>query len=567
VVPEVQDQLIDGVRVLHADSPSGQCAAILMFRVGRFDETLPTSGITHLVEHLTFSTPERPTYQFNAEVSGRFTTFFMESSESADLADFVATVCRGLAAHHSGRLEQEKRVLRTEATSRGGAGALGSCLVERFGATGPGLVGYDELGLRKLRWEQAASWRSRWFVAENAVLCVLGEVPGDLHIDLPHGQVPEVPALCPRGLQLPGFIVASRGGIGMSLIGDRSIATAVALDVLQNRLTNDLRHDRGLTYSVQAGSEYLDSRLRHSWLAADALPEQAALAAHVMLGTFERLAGEGCTPAELADYSRRLHDAYQSPAGPLLIMRRHAEQILFQKPPRKPSDTLRLIGEVTSRDVAAAARHLNEGMIVATPQLIPAVQGRMAQLPMWSETAVKDGVSYPSPDSAATLTIGDGGAMLTAGPGRFAAVHSDQVAALLKWSDAKLTLIGTDGFTLQLDPAEWTGAEHAFQVLENRTDPDLIVSIDAPGPASRKLAPQDPPRADAAGGATPLRPRRKVKFTRLLLLWFLAAAWIAALAVAFMQKSIDLDFVAIIIIVVMGARILWILVRRHKRTN
>lgn len=132
MTPEVQRQLADGVTVLRADSPSGRSGALLMFRVGRFDETLPASGITHLVEHLTFSGLGTPKYQFNAEVSGRFTTFFMESPSSSDVADFIADVCRGLAADHSARLEQEKRVLRTEAVSRGRAGALGSCLIERY---------------------------------------------------------------------------------------------------------------------------------------------------------------------------------------------------------------------------------------------------------------------------------------------------------------------------------------------------------------------------------------------------------------------------------------------------
>jgi hypothetical protein len=123
-----------------------------MFRVGRFDETLPNGGITHLVEHLTFASMPRPSYQFNAEVNGRFTAFYVDSANGLDVADFVAAVCHGLTANHESRLEQEKRILRTEALSRGGAGALGRCLTERYGATGPGLLGYEEYGLRHMEW-------------------------------------------------------------------------------------------------------------------------------------------------------------------------------------------------------------------------------------------------------------------------------------------------------------------------------------------------------------------------------------------------------------------------------
>jgi hypothetical protein len=105
---------------------TGRNAAALVFRVGRFDETLAVAGITHLVEHLTLSAGPKTAYQFNAEVTGRFTAFFMESADPADIAHFITTVCRGLAGDHRYGLDQEKRVLRTEAASRSRAGCRGS---------------------------------------------------------------------------------------------------------------------------------------------------------------------------------------------------------------------------------------------------------------------------------------------------------------------------------------------------------------------------------------------------------------------------------------------------------
>ncbi len=486
------------MRVLRADSPAGRSGAMLMFRVGRFDETLPAGGITHLVEHLALAGPDRPGYPFNAEVNGRFTAFYMDSASASDVADFVARVCAGLAADHSSRLEQEKRVLRTEAASRGGPGALGSCLIERYGASGPGLAGYEELGLRKLAWEQVEAWRARWFVNANAVLCVVGEIPAGLRIPLPSGQAPGLLALRPCAARLPGFAVTGRGGLGMSLAGPVSLASSVALDLLQRRLTNELRHDRGLSYGVVGTAEHLDADLRHAWVAADALPEQAAMAAHVMLGTFEKLAGDGGTDEEIAGYSSRLQDAYRSPAGPVLVMRRHAENILTERPTRNPDDTLRQVGELTGRSIGDAAASLYASMIMAIPRFLPAVQGRMPQLPQWSATEVEGGVSYRSRDGAATLAIGERGVMLATKPGRFVAVPSDQVAALLRWNDATLTLIGTDGFRVHIDPAEWDGADDAIRGLVAGTDPGLIVAIDSPGRADAKPAAPPAPPAPAA---------------------------------------------------------------------
>jgi zinc protease len=532
MIPEVARQLVDGVTVLRADAPSGRSGAMLVFRAGKFDETLPASGITHLVEHLTFAGADPPGYPFNAEVNGRFTTFYMESSAASDVADFVDRVGRGLVADHSSRLEQEKRVLRTEAASRGGPGARGSCLVERYGATGPGLAGYQEYGLRTLTWEQVAAWRARWFVAGNAVLCVLGEMPAGLHVALPPGGAPEMPALRPCDVRLPGFVITGRGGIGLSLAGRGLLASSVTLDVLQRRLSKELRHDRGLSYSVELAGEHLDANLRHAWVAADALPEQAPMAAHVMLGTFEKLADGGATAEEIAGYSRRLRDIYASPAGPTLVMRRHAENILTGQPVRDPAENLRLAGELTGDALGPAAAGLFASMIVASPSRLPAIEGRMPQIPAYSATEIEGGARFRSRTSAATLTIGGRGVMLAPEPGRFVCVPSDQVAALLKWNDAVLTLIGTDGFRVQLDPAEWDGADDAIRTLEAGTDPGLIVAMDSPGRADKKPPGPGVPAAPA-GPAAPAARRRAWWWA----FWLVTAAWLSCLVVAVLYRN------------------------------
>jgi len=541
VTADVLRDLVDGVTVLRAAAPGDRSGAMLVFRVGRFDETLPASGVTHLVEHLTLAGPDRPEYLFNAEVSGRFTTFYMESSDPSDVADFVDRICRGLLGDHSSRLEQEKLVLRTEAASRGNPGALGACLVERYGATGPGLAGYEEFGLRTLTWDQVAAWRARWFVAGNAVLCVLGETPAGLHVALPPGPAPEMAPLRRCDIALPGFLVTGRGGIGISLTGPESVASSVALNVLQERLRTELRHDRGISYNVELTGEHLGPGLGHAWVAADALPEQIPIAAHIMLGTFERLADDGGTAEEIAGYSRRLRDIYASPAGPALVMRGHAESILTGRPARQPSQTLRQVGELTGACLGTAAAGLYASMIVATPRHLPAVEGRMPPLARYSAAAVEGGISFRSPASAATLTIGERGVMLTAEPGRFVTVPSDQITALFKWNDGTLTLVGTDGFRIQLDPAEWDGAGDALRALEAGTDPGLIVAIDSPGPA--RVDPGAP--ADAPGAAVPgpARPAITRRWSRWRTFWVVTAAWLVCLVFAVLYKNAALAYV------------------------
>lgn len=560
MIREVRRQTIDGVTVLSAPSLGELSAAMLVFRVGRFDETLPTSGITHVVEHLTFSGAPKPNYQYNAEVSGRFTTFYMGSGAISDVADFVAMVCKGLTTDHSGRLDQEKRVLRTEAASRGAPGSLGACLVERYGATGPGLAGYEEYGLRKLDWDQVAAWRDTWFVAGNAVLCVGGDIPADLRIELPDGQAPTMPALHPCPVELPAFTVAGRG-LGMSVIGSSSHPAAAALAILQQRLTHELRYERGLSYAVGGSAENLDATLNHAWLQADALPENASMAAHVMLGTFEKLRDAGCTDEELANHVRQAEDGLRSPAGPLHVIHRQAQNLLTERPVREPAETLRLMHDVTSDQVATAARELHATMIFAAPQLIPAVQGRLPRLPQWSSVGLEGGTSYRSPHSAVTLTVGDG-VMRTTESGRFTHVRLDQVAALLKWNDGKRTVIGNDGFRIDIDPAEWDGADAAIEKFVASIEPGLAVDVDAPGPARPKAL--SPASNNDAQARASTRKRVRARTQRRIFL-ILLAAWLVLVVLAVRANDIAPQVAAIFVAVAFGSTAIRYAEARRRR--
>lgn len=138
MLPVVERDVVDGVPVLRSAGVAGRHAAALVFRVGQFDESLPDRGVTHMVEHLTFGGHHEATYQFNASVDSLYTHYVVESQDPADIAAYLAAVCDGLAADHGAVLERERRILRTEAARRGGAGMLGTCLVERYGAAVPG---------------------------------------------------------------------------------------------------------------------------------------------------------------------------------------------------------------------------------------------------------------------------------------------------------------------------------------------------------------------------------------------------------------------------------------------
>jgi hypothetical protein len=517
MMPVMRRGSLDGLTILQCDSATGWNTAGLTFRVGRFDETLAASGITHLIEHLSLSGRPTASYQFNAEVSGRFTSFVMESGDPADVTDFIAAVSRGLAAGYQSELEREKRILRAEAAIRGGAGALGACLLERYGAAGPGVVGYDELGLHRLGWAEIEAGRRYWFVAGNAVLWIHGALPPGL----PPGPARPMAPLRPLTVRLPGFVVSGRGGIGVSLTAPQSPAAGLALEILLERLTDVLRYEHGLSYGVQVTAERLDAELTHAWLTADALPEHQPMLAHALLTAFEELAAEGSRPAEAADYVARLRGAFDSPAGPATLLGQQARVILTGRPPRGVDQILQAVSALTLAEVSAAARDLSARMIVATPGLIPAVQGRMPQLPLSSRQVIS-GTSLTAVSSAARLTFGPQGVMLTVPSGQHATVAAGAEAAVICWNDGQRTLVGGDGFQVTLDPEQWPDGARVVGAIEASIDPRLRVPMDSPGPSrSRPAAPGPAPAAAAPARPSVLDRVVRLRLLVLVLVWLL----------------------------------------------
>lgn len=542
---------LDGVTVLRTDSPHGRNLAALSFRVGRLDETLATAGVTHLVEHLALADTHDATYKFNAEVSGRFTSFFVESADPRDISDFFGTVCAGLTADREAGLEKEKRILRTEAASRGGSGALGACLSMRYGARGPGLLGYDEIGLHRLSWPEIEAWRRRWFVTGNAVLWIAGTIPGELRLELLPGPPPPSDLPRPLPLDLPGYFTYGRGGVGISAVGPRDLAGAATADVLQQRLTKVLRHEHGLSYRVQATRDELHTDLAHSWLAADALPDQISVTAHTMLGALEQLASDGCTPEEIQDYTRRLREMYQSPAGPATMLHRRACDLLEQRPAREPEEVLDQVAALAPREVGDACGELLAQAIVVTPGLVPAVDGRMRRLPAWSAETVT-GPCIDSRHPGRSLTVGTAGMTLAMGRGKQVTVKFDAVAAMLRWTDGKRTLVGDDGFVLQLDPAEWSTGDELASMLDAKVDPLRTADMDAAGPPGQAA---EPPSSGRLAG-------RRAAVLRELLPRILPGFCVAGLLVYLNGSDAGLAIAAVALLGTIGS---WIVVYRNRR--
>ena len=79
---DLRDVAVDGVRVLHFPDQSGLTEATLIFGVGQRDETLPTLGTLHALEHAVMAGVRRTPIDINGSV-GVSTTQFTATGSSA----------------------------------------------------------------------------------------------------------------------------------------------------------------------------------------------------------------------------------------------------------------------------------------------------------------------------------------------------------------------------------------------------------------------------------------------------------------------------------------------------
>ena len=100
---------VDGVPVFWIPGAANddEYVAGLVFRVGRVDETLATSGITHLIEHLVLYPPGTDDSKHANGQTEALTTTFVTGGNADDIVSFFDTVSAGLRALPSERIERE----------------------------------------------------------------------------------------------------------------------------------------------------------------------------------------------------------------------------------------------------------------------------------------------------------------------------------------------------------------------------------------------------------------------------------------------------------------------------
>ena len=311
---------VDGVPVFTSPGPQRVIAA-LVFGVGIRDESYATLGVTHLIEHLVMGALPKSHLDCNAMVDVE-TTIFHATGRPAAVADFLAGVCAAVSDLPTDRLDLEVGVLQAEncAGSHPTAAALWAA---RFRLTGPG-VAYAGGGTPEWLTEEAVRAHARrFFVRGNAALAWHGERREDLRLLLPEGFRPERSGYEVRPQSGPVWLQGPTGGVGLLLSATRPFPSEldVGVAVLQERMRDIARHERGLSYSTEL--QVVDVAADHSETAllVDAREGQNAAVAGVLWEQYLDLCRTGPSPAELAHavagFEAALDDEQEATAGAL----------------------------------------------------------------------------------------------------------------------------------------------------------------------------------------------------------------------------------------------------------
>ena len=476
----------DGV-VLHHDmvdglstywvANGGPFRAVLVFRVGQADETLPTRGICHLVEHLAIE-PQPRLYAHNGWCAVDSTGFWAEG-ERDEVLDYLEGVARRLHALPRDRMVAERQILATEGSQRGGS-IVTTLLSCRWGARTYGTASYDEFGLFRLGEEEAQAWADRFFVADNAVLFMTGEPPDGFRLELPRGERHSLPAAeSISGLQLPTGISLGQGGVGVGMEVDRSPGTGLALALLASAATARLRHELGVTYHVGADYQLAGPDQAHLTIAADCLDTNAEQVANTLLAVIDNIASSGPEEAELEHERERFRRMIKAPADALDWF---ATGDLIGVSPEQLLEQITWAPDITSEDVAAVVRGGADRMIMIVPSHV-APPDRCRPYPHFSERAVSGrrlrvkGMSGWLSARRAGVILGDEGLTAIYGDEQFATIEWSDCEVVLHWSNGSVVVIGRDGDKVPVLVERFgrNGAQAALDELKRHVPADRFV--------------------------------------------------------------------------------------------
>jgi Peptidase M16 inactive domain len=503
-VTEVDHYELDGIPLFHLPMP-GETILSLGFRVGRADEPVTRGGMTHIAEHLIL-TPIEGVMDHANGTTEPFRVTFTKRGSPAEISRFLLDVCRSIENPRLSRMHEEARVLRTEASGRGGAGMALRLAWYRAGYQGLGTLMLPEFFLRRLDEAVLRAWIDQNLVAGNAVIWVAGDLPDDLVVDLAPGpRRPLPPADWIDGLETPTFVVEEVPGVAASFLVERSLAGSAGMQAVERRLRHALRVERGLAYDVGSEGIPIAPGLGIVTVWASCLPENADEVERTLLESIDDMAARGPTEDDIAEQHARL---VRELADPLSVPGRldaHARDALYRPGKRSLADRLAAFGQdaadeppaptmaerldalwrLRPDEVAEAIRRARETMILLLTDTGFRPQRPLRPYPSAMKAPTGNGKTFEqvagkrktpwSRSPSAKLTVGDAGVAVNAPNGaRIIGVRWTDCVAVLQGPQQRHVL-ARDGSAVPIFQGDWHGGRDAMHLVDRHAPRDLVV--------------------------------------------------------------------------------------------
>jgi zinc protease len=472
--PRLERLSLGGVPAFWIETPPPYSAG-LIFRVGRADETLATSGLTHLVEHLAiFGVDERLRGAVHGHVALTETHFYARGDkEDVQLAlSRIASVLGDPPIH---RLDAEKRILHAEAQGLD-FGIIPYLLSLRFGAAGYGLAGWPEYGLSQVGAEDVHRWTRERFTHQNASVWLTGPSPLRLDLELPSGRRFEPPPLSQlEAVKSPAHVAAGSGWIAASLLVRRSMSSRIAATIITNRLRQQLRVESSASYSVMESYEAVTRDQASTVFLADVLDSAVTDATRVFADIVCDFAEGEVHESELDDFRIDLERALVDSAYVPSLARSRAAGELTGEADWSPATLVADAAEVTSDDVRRAISDAFGSMLIVVPE--GQAVDRLPLLRPPTAVPVTGRAHRRNMISRTRLVVGNDGVTLVENGSPFTTVLFADCAALVRLPDGVRVLIGSDGQWIQFSWIEYRSGSRIISEIESRLPPHVIVDV------------------------------------------------------------------------------------------
>jgi hypothetical protein len=454
-----------------------------VFRVGRADESLTTSGVSHLVEHLAM--PPGPTrFESNAWTSESITTFWAKGTLD-EVTDFLGARAAALAALPAERLDREKRILEAEEAATG-LDLVTGLTFTRYGSRGAGLTGLEQLGLRRLQAEEVLDWAAARFSAGNAALWVKGPF-SPFPLALPDGERIPLPGPGPPDVELPAVALNWPGGVHVTMLTTMSPAAMLGTGVIGWRASERLRFDLGLVYTVTSHSFPLGPDLVHRTVSAPCSEADGPVVQQTMLGLLDELIADGPAESELAAQAEQRRRAMEDPANVNSVLAGHAFDELVGRPFESAGSWAERFAATSADEVVQELQSVLETALLALPPGVECSDARFTPVPDYLPAEWIPGTEFKLRGvrvrrPRVRLVVGSEGALLVIGGDPFVSVRFESLAALLAWPDGTRGLWGVDGADLEVHAEDWRQGEAATREIDRRVPPAQVVPMTADDP-------------------------------------------------------------------------------------